>query len=146
MKILRLLPAVAVSLVVAACAVGGDGVTPDFGSAGGGFPPGGSGQGTGGPNDDSSGDGGETSGGGETSDGGDDSGGAVTGECGDSMVNAGEECDGADFGGSTCSDFNTPGGDPYDSGTLDCVLCAGTVWPWFPALVDVDALMFNEWM
>jgi hypothetical protein len=41
-------------------------------------------------------------------------------ECGDSVQQGQEQCDGADFGGDACGDFNSISGQPFDSGSLLC--------------------------
>ena len=44
--------------------------------------------------------------------------------CGDAQRNGIEQCDGADFGGKSCSDFESITGDPFNGGTLSCTaLC-----------------------
>ena len=41
-------------------------------------------------------------------------------QCGDAQRNGIEECDGADFGGKGCGDFESITGDPYNGGSLSC--------------------------
>lgn len=40
--------------------------------------------------------------------------------CGDAEQQGQEECDGADFGGKTCGDFDSMAGTPFDEGSLTC--------------------------
>ncbi|MFV8749601.1 proprotein convertase P-domain-containing protein [Nannocystaceae bacterium ST9] len=41
--------------------------------------------------------------------------------CGDAVQQGNEECDGADFGSTTCADFLSPSMAPFDTGSLSCI-------------------------
>ncbi|MFV8750731.1 hypothetical protein ACNOYE_09285 [Nannocystaceae bacterium ST9] len=40
--------------------------------------------------------------------------------CGDAVLQGSEACDGADFGGLECSNFQSPAMEPFDEGSLSC--------------------------
>ena len=70
------------------------------------------------------GDGDPTSGDGDPTTGDGDPG--PTSECGNGIIEAGEDCEGADFGGATCTDFGYVGGDLGCTGS--CMIDVTKCW------------------
>jgi hypothetical protein len=69
---------------------------------------------------DGTGDGGSDGGDDGSGDDGGGGDGGTSAECGNDVLEYGEECDGAEVGGTRCADFESPSGMPFGGGFLGC--------------------------